>query len=210
MKATSFEYRHQLVLHEVVVGAALLTYALDRDDIIWRFVKGSAPGARFLERWLFAAATLLFGVSAAICTVAHIYPRPGLNDPPANFTPVHWLRWRFRFRQLGDYLYALALGSLVPLSGFLVLAIGEGIRLFRLSHGNGAPILGEPADDCTSLSWTNAIRQETLKWGLFLSMIVFTVTLRDRIGEVLIAATVLLSVLLNFFFARRLRHALPP
>jgi hypothetical protein len=36
MIATAFECRHQLLLHELIVGAAVLTYLIDPDDIIWR------------------------------------------------------------------------------------------------------------------------------------------------------------------------------
>ena len=52
MQATEFEYRHQALVHQFIVGAAFLTYFVDRDDIIWRFVKDSAALHR-LERSFF-------------------------------------------------------------------------------------------------------------------------------------------------------------
>jgi hypothetical protein len=52
MKATDFEIRHQTLVHQFIVAAALLTYFVDREYIVWRFVKdSSAP--RGLERFCF-------------------------------------------------------------------------------------------------------------------------------------------------------------
>ena len=42
MKATDFECRHQTLVHQLIVGAAFLTYLIDREDVVWRFVKDSA------------------------------------------------------------------------------------------------------------------------------------------------------------------------
>lgn len=42
-----------------------------------------------------------------------------------------------------------------------------------------------------------AFRAQTVKWGLFLTMIVFSFTLVDRQADILIAASVLVAVLLN-------------
>jgi hypothetical protein len=36
-----------------------------------------------------------------------------------------------------------------------------------------------------------------VKWGLFLTMIVFTITLKDRIAEILAGVSVLLWIILN-------------
>jgi len=175
MEATDFEYRHRLLLHELILGAAVLTYLVDRDDIIWRFIKMS-PAARPLERALFAVATLLFGISAWVCTRARAY------------------RSSHRFLYLGEYLYAVALASLVPLAGSLILIIGEGIRILRLLRrdAESAGLEGPERPE-----WSNALRREVIKWGLFITMVVFTITLRDRTAEILIGASVVLWVVLN-------------
>ena len=175
MKATDFEYRHQLLLHELILGAAVLTYLVDRDDIIWRFIKMS-PAARPLERALFAVATLLFGIAAWLCTHARAH------------------RTSHRSLWLGEYLYALALASLVPLAGSLILVIGEGIRLFRLLLRSAES--GE-LEGLARPEWSKALRREAIKWGLFVTMIVFTLTLRDRTAEILIGVSVVPWVLLN-------------
>ena len=176
MKATDFEYRHQLLLHQLIVGAAFLTYLIDRDDIVWRFVKTSPTDARLLERLFFVVAALLFGVSAWIRTHA----RAGCSCPQLLY--------------LGEYLYVLALASLVPLSGAVILATGEGVRILRLLRRNAGPA---ELEGLQRPEWSSALRRESIKWGLFVTIIVFTITLRDRIAEVLIGASVILWVLLN-------------
>jgi hypothetical protein len=63
-------------------------------------------------------------------------------------------------------------------------------------------------------SFAEAARPEALKWALFVTMIVFTTTLRDRYADVLICLSILVSTLLNgrlnpklFGWTRSLRHA---
>jgi hypothetical protein len=198
MKATDFEYRHQLLLHELIVGAAVLTYLVDRDNIIWRFVKTNPTDARLRERAFFAVATLLFGVSAWLCTRARAHHSP------------------LQLRYLGEYFYAFALASLVPLAGSLVLIIGEGVRILRLFRRNAespglensgsstssttlASTVSAPLDTVRAprAEWSTALRREAIKWGLFVAMVVFTTTLRDRIAEILICATIVIWVLLT-------------
>ncbi len=215
MKATDFEYRHQLLLHELIVGAALLTYLVDREDIVWRYIK-SSDHAILLEHWLFAITTLLFGISACLCTIARAYP--STEDTSGSIQAVNReLPGSFnQLRLFGDFLYALALASLLPPSGFFILILCEAIRLVRLSRREGVLARSETAEikrpfiaSASTLSaqttptgrpqleWGKAFRREALKWGLFLTMIVFTLTLKDRIAEVLIGASVVLWILLN-------------
>jgi hypothetical protein len=193
MKATDFEYRHQLLLHELIVGAAILTYLLDRDDIVWRFIKGG-DHVRPMERWLFAVTTLLFGVSAYLCTLA----RASVGTESAHDGGREGLGPFYRLRLLGDFLYAVALATLMPLSGFCILMFFESIRLLRLSRLDDALTRGRTTPPrLWQPEWGKAFRREAIKWGLFLTMIVFTATLKDRIAEVLIGATVILWILLN-------------
>jgi hypothetical protein len=69
MRANNFEYGHQKLVNLLIVAIAFLTYLVDRDDIVWRFVKDS-NSARTWERSLFLIATLAIAVGAAICTWA--------------------------------------------------------------------------------------------------------------------------------------------
>lgn len=129
--ATDFELRHQTLLHFLLVSLAFLSYLLVPDDIVWAFVKDSSH-AHLLERSLFAVATLLIGAAAAICTWARAYPAPqrvSSSAPIAGDGPYRHLRFPSR---LGNLLFAVGLGSLAPLPGFLILVAGQALLDFRL------------------------------------------------------------------------------
>lgn len=139
MKATEFEYRHPTLAHQLIVGAAFLTYLFQPDDIVWWFVE-DRPSPHTLERTFFIVATLLIGVGAAICTRSRVLPGQK--------------RQRYSF---GEFLYAIGLGSLAPISGFVVLVVGEGVRILRLMKRD------DPGVE-TGSTWATAFRREALKW----------------------------------------------
>lgn len=203
MKATDFEYRHQTLVHQFIVAAAFLAYFVDREDIVWRFVKDSSAPRGF-ERFFFIVATLFIVVGAAICTLARVYPRPESATGTKSYRHPH------RSRYFGDLLYAIGLASLVPLWGFIILVAGETFRVFRLiqrEDHRARNFLQHPLTTASSLlppaaqgfhsRLGKAFRQETVKWGLFLTMVVFVITLKDRLAEVLAAASFLIGLLLN-------------
>ena len=193
MLATEFEYRHQALVHQFIVCSAFLTYFIDRDDIIWRFVKDSAT-PHGLERSLFILATLFIAAGAGICTWTRAYRTSTSGSRDSLRRP----------QSLGDLLYAIGLGSLAPLSGFLVLVGGEALRVFRLirraedrAQNVGAPLSLSPAANKRRLPWKSAFRQEAVKWGILLTMIIFVMTLKDRVAEVLAIASLLVGLLFN-------------
>src|SRR5215472_5207047 len=171
MQVTDFEYRHPTLVHQLIVGAAFLTYLLQPDDIVWWFVK-DRPSPHVPERILFMAATLLIGIGAAICTRARVLQGQ-----------------RRRHYHLGEFLYAIGLGSLAPLSGFVVLVLGEGIRILRLLKRDGVSPKFSPG---------TAISEEAVKWCVLVSMIVFVIMLRDRVIEILLAVSFVVGLVLNF------------
>jgi len=184
MKATEFEYRHQTLVHQFIVAVAFLTYFIERDDVVWRFVKDSVT-PRELERAFFLIATILIAVGAVICTWARAHDSSG------------GLYRYFRYsRYLGELLYAIELGSLAPLTGFVILVAGESLRLSRL-------VLRESGQQRSSLThnsmWLRAFLQEATKWGIFLTMIVFVITLKDRVAEVLAVVSFLVGWLARLF-----------
>jgi hypothetical protein len=203
MKATDFEYRRQTLVHQFIVAAAFLTYSVDREDIVWRFVKDSSAPRGF-ECFFFIVATGFIAVGPAICTWARVYSRP------ESVTDMESYRYLHRSRYFGDLLYAIGLASLVPLWGFIILVAGETLRIFHLVQREDArarnlllhtsPIaspLIPPAAQGFHSRLGKAFRQETVKWGLFLTMVVFVITLKDRLAEVLAAASFLIGLLLN-------------
>ncbi len=168
MKATDYEVRHQTRLHLLVVGAAFVTYAFQRDDVVWAAVKGHADSAS-LERVVFGLGTVLIFVSAASQTWAHVHIQ----------YPLYLARFAF----------ALGIGLLAPVSGAVILLSGEGFLTLRL-------LARERVETCP-VPLAEALRRESSKWGLAFTMIVFTLTLRDRLAEMLAAASLLLWVALN-------------
>ena len=190
MKASDFEYRHHTLVHQFIVVGAFLTYLLESDDIVWYFVKQSVR-ARALERVAFVIATLLIAFGASICTWARACRRP---DAELVLGPYRYFRYP---RHLGEVVYAVGLGSLAPLSGFVILVAGEVVRVIclirrendhREKFQTGVVLtFGSP--------WGNAFRQEAAKWCVLLTMIVFVITLKDRIAEILLVASVLIGLL---------------
>ena len=185
MKATDFEYRHQTIAHQFIVLLAFLTYLIDPDDIVWRFVRDtSAP--RLWERTLFIVATILIAAGAILTTKARVLPTARILSC---IRPCY----------LGEILYAIGLGSLLPLPGFIILVAGESLRIFRLIQREHSQPPLQPAS-----TWGRAFRKEAVKWGILLSMIAFLITLKDRVADVLVALTFLIGLLLNLPFLSKL------
>jgi len=169
MKATDFEYRHQALLHLLLVGLAVSTYFLSPDDIVWAVVRHHANSA-FLERVVFSVGTLmLLG-----CAVLETW---------AGARPAHPLL----FSRL---LFALVLGLLVPLVGTIVIVSGEALLVFRL-------LVRDRANATQSAPVQGGFRWAAAKWGFTASMMAFTWTRRDRIAEIGGGLSFLLWLALN-------------
>jgi hypothetical protein len=184
MKATNFEYRHQTLAHQLIVLLAFLTYLIDPDDIVWRFVRDtSAP--RFWERALFLLATILIAAGAVFSTWVHAVPTTTPILPRSRIRPCY----------LGELLYAIGLGSLLPLPGFVLLVAGESHRIFRLLRRENGQ-----SQSPLAFTWRRAFRKELIKWGILLSMIAFVITLKDRVADVLVASSFIIGLLFNLPF----------
>ena len=198
VKATRFEFRHQTLLHLLVVGLAFITYLFAPDDIVWLIVRNSTH-VHLYERALFALAALFIGVGATLCTWALAYPEPDLSAslPVASDGPHGHLRYLLHF---GRLLYAIGLGSLTPVPGFVILIAGEALLVFRLMRRTETPENAvRPALPAHNLvpNWKKALRQESVKWGIFVTMIIFAIVLVDRIADYLVLASFLLWLFLN-------------
>lgn len=199
-RVTQFERKRQIFLRGLIVGAAFLTYLWDKDDVVWRFVKNAGPETRSIERWLFLAATLLIGIGAYLCTASRKTASAGMASRPHAFSSRY---------VVGQFLYSVGLASLLPLAGFCILIFGETVRLLRLwlaQDDRQALLSGNSTSETVAavmqLSFSEAVRREAFKWALFISMIVFTVTLRDRYADILIFASILISILVNWGLVR--------
>jgi len=166
-----------VLLHQFVIAAAFLTYFVDPEDIVWRFIKNS-PANRVLEHALFAVATILVGVGALVCTRARALGcEPVSGQEQAFALGGNWRRRLF----VGEFLYAIGLASLAPLEGSLILIAGEGIRIGRLARGGAVPSTVEGGtfepSGVAKPRWRRSFRKEAFKWGICLAMGVFTITL---------------------------------
>jgi len=180
-----FATRHQFWLRQLIIAIAFTTYFFDRDDIVWRFIKNN-PSRRTQEHLVFLAATLLIGVGATLCT----WTRANHRSP--------------RTKNAGELLFAIGLASLAPLPGFILLVTGELILNYILAQQE-VPNFQSPAAQ-RSPDWTAALRHEAAKWGMFLTMIAFSITLKDRLAEILAALSVLTWVICNLPRSRNHRH----
>jgi hypothetical protein len=172
MKATDFEYRHQTLLHLLVVGLGVSTYFLSRDDIVWALVRHHS-NSRFLEQAAFGVGTLMLLGCAVLETWASAHPQPVVL-------------------LLSRLLFALVVGLLVPLPGTIVIVGGEALLVFRLfARGHDRPPEAQAA-------WGEAFRRAASKWGLAASMMVFTWTLKDSVAEIGGGISVLVWLALNF------------
>lgn len=174
VRASRFETRHPTLLHLLIVGAAWATYLADRDDIVWRMIR-SSPSSRALEHAAFSVTALLIGGGAFLCT------RAGTSNS--------------RARILGQWLYALGLATLLPLWGCVFLFAAESFRIARLALAERE----QPRLHANHDGWTTAIRRESVKWGIFATMIVFSVCLIDRVADYGILVSLLAWAVLSTF-----------
>jgi hypothetical protein len=175
MPASDFEYRHQTLLHLLLIGLALAAYWAEPDDVVWAAVRQHADSA-LLERVVFGVGTVeLFGC-AILETWAEAFG--GLRTPMLT----------------SRLLFALALGLLLPLAGTVLLIAGESLLAWRLFvRHRETP---QPAER-RAPRWREGFERAASKWGLAGSMIVFTWTLRDGFAETGAAASVLVWFALN-------------
>lgn len=194
-RASGFELRHPWLLHNGLLLASVLTYSIDREDAVWRFIK-AAPDARLLERLSFGSAAILIALGIWFSALAaHRAFETRSNEAMGRWSGV---------------FYAAGLGTLLPLSGFLLFVLGEFVRIARFTSAGsrrGEPLreLDEvrkpmPTDPSqpAGLPWTSLLAHQAAPCCAFLSMAVFSMTLVDRHAEYLFAATALVSVLSHF------------
>jgi hypothetical protein len=183
MKATDFEERHATALHLLLVGAAFGTYLVEKDDIVWGFVKNAGGHTVALERGAFAIASAILAIAAYL--------------------------WR-RAPYASDVLYVVGLATLAPLAGFVILVTGEWFRVHRLRirhrdirRGDGLARQENRAD----APIRTALPIVVSKWGLFAAMVMFTITLSDRVADILVGTLLVVVLSLRASVSLRQRQA---
>jgi len=176
MRSRSLTENRLSFVHAALLLAALSTYFISRDDVVWRFIK-HAPHARILEH-------ICFGVAAAFLGLALLL-KVNVSTHAEN-DDVHDLRRRVAVASL---LHAIGIGSLLPLPGFLLLVLGDvGVSLLL------APA-GRPPH---AQRWGDAVIAHIGLGFAFLSMVIFSLVLIDRVADALFATTALISIVAAF------------
>jgi len=228
VKATEFEFRHRSILNLIHFWIAFQLYSVDRINIVWAFVQWNNPRGDFIARIVFGFAALLLGLAAMIRSWAAAYLRSEVVHDTALHTETLVADGPYRHVRnplyLGTFLMSVGLGFLASRSGFLVLAVGAAIRILRLIGREEAelekkqgerfrefcrrvpkifPSLG-PSIPAAGMKpqWGQAFRGEAFMWGFFLTMVGFTLTLEDRVAQMLAGVTLVL-----WFFDRAVERS---
>jgi hypothetical protein len=205
MKATKFEARHPILIHQAIVAAAFATYFADPEDIVWRFIQHS-PNSRLLEHAIFLLATIFIGAGAALCTRADASRGDSTTGTAKFSTFIFPSRDSRDAGYFGEWIFAVGLASLAPFSGAVLLVAAEGLRLLRLARrdrkdAQSAPVKSPRPVTDESLSpqpqWAVALRLQAAKWGIFVTMIFFSILLIDRLAEIMALASVAAWMILN-------------
>jgi hypothetical protein len=186
------ESRLRLIIRAALLLAGLATYQISPDDVVWHFIK-AAPRARVLEH-------AFFGLAAALLGLALVFKLRSDADPENQDS-------RDRSRTTATVarsLEAIGIGFLLPLPGFLLLALGDLAASLVLDSRQA--IAENPRtehrpdraqDPPHGSQWGTALATHIGLCLAFLSMAVFSVVLIDRVADVLFAVTALVFVAAN-------------
>ena len=193
MRTSSFEYRHQLLLHMLLVGLASLTYAIDPLNVVWALVRGHG-NSRTWERLIFGLGAYMLFASAALETWANARDQASIAERgPNGATHSHKLQ-----TLLARILLVLTIALLLPLPGTVLLITGEAILVFRLFREDERTVGAPVAASGSQVSWRSGFRAAASRWGFTATMIAFVWTLQDRVAEIGAACSAVLWLVLNF------------
>ena len=96
----------------------------------------------------------------------------------------------------GDFLQAVGIGSLMPLAGFILLIFGEtAFSLYRYKFSGKT----EETDGIARPPRREILLSRHAGLGCaFVSMLIFSITLSDRLADFLFAGTALVTLLASF------------
>ncbi len=184
-----FDVRHPFLLHGTLVLLCWCTYGFDRVDVVWRLIRNSGD-ARVLEHIGFGLAAFCIGIGVWLGAWRGGHrANLELSDPRV-----------IRRRSVGEIFHAIGIASLLPAAGALMLVAGEAIRSalyarWSLRHADSG---GLARTVTLSLRASQFLRRHIAGICAFLSMLVFSITLRDRLADGLFAATALVFVVTRF------------
>lgn len=215
MKATEFEFRHRSLLNLFQFWIAFQMYSIDHTDVVWAFVRWDNPRGALMARLIFGLGAILIGAGAAVRTWAAAYLRSDVVHDAKLHAEIIVADGPYRHVRnplyLGTFLLTLGLGLLASRLGFAILVIGAAIRILRLIGREESELAERQGESfrefCRRVprllpslhaqvpasgikpQWAQAFRGEAFMWGFFITMLAFTITLWDRVAEVLSAVT---------------------
>lgn len=217
MKASEFEFRHRSVLNLIHFWISFQLYSFDHTNIVWAFVHWDTPQGAQRARIIFGFAALLLAFAAGIRTWAAAYLRSAVVHDTALHTDALVADGPYRHVRnplyLGTFCMTLGMGFLASRVGFVFLVAGAAIRILRLIGREQSELASHQGESylefCSrvpsfipSLSprlpasgrnpeWGQAFRGEATMWGFFITMVAFTITLRDNVAWTLAGLTIL-------------------
>jgi protein-S-isoprenylcysteine O-methyltransferase Ste14 len=218
MKATEFEFRYRSLLNLIQFWIAFQLYSVDHVNAVCMFVRWHDSRGALVARVVFGFATVLLGVAAAMRTWAAAYLRSDVVHDAALHAEKIVADGPFRHVRnplyLGTFLLTLGIGLLASRSGFAFLVGLAAIRILRLIGREEAQLEKQQGaafrEYCNRVprlipslrtrvppaglkpEWGQAFRGEAFMWGFFIMMTAFTITLRDRVADVLGGTTLAL------------------
>jgi hypothetical protein len=184
---------HSNLLAPIIRGALLLaavaTYFVSRDDVVWSFIK-AAPRSRLWEHVAFGTAAVALG--------AALFLKLKTGAPVPRQRSYETCQAK---EVTAESLQAIGIGSLFPLPGFLLFVLGNlGISLFLHRPGSTS---GDPSAERPRVSsWSRAVPEHPGLCCALVSMTAFSITLIDRVADAMFAATAIVSLTAS------VRHAL--
>jgi hypothetical protein len=185
--------RHPFLIHGLLALLCWCDYGFDHVDVVWRIIR-NCEDARRLEHLGFGLSAVLIGLGVWLGA----WPS-GRRASLAAASPND-----LRRRCVGEMLHAAGIASLLPAAGALLLIVGETIRSaryaqWRINAAMNLPVLTTGPSNAT-------IPRQSLQYLLrhiagvcaFLSMLAFSITLRDSQADVLFAATALVFIVSRF------------
>lgn len=181
--------RSSLAVHDVILLSAICTYLVEPDDVVWQFIRG-ASNVRSLEHVCFAIAALILAIS--------LWLRIRVDTQRGDTKSDHGKARHQRIAS--EFLQAVGIGSLMPLAGFLLLVVGETVlAVFRSGSKSDRPISQATPDPQSG--WKELLSRDAGLCFAFLSMVIFSITLSDRLAEYLFAGSALVTILTNLVFS---------
>jgi hypothetical protein len=200
LRLASLESRHPLLLHRLFFATALLTYGVDRPNLIFRIAAISAAPAR--------AAHLAFGCAAFLLALSLLLRRVDLRRDAAGLSPQKGF---VRRQALGDLCYALGLSVLLPATGAALWLLLETVRAVRYARLRRSFVPTRAADLPTTEPSGNpaarrGVAREPITACAVVSMVFFAITLSPRTAELMFGVTGLLSLAVDAVISPRTRR----